>query len=83
VKTTPASVQPQNQVEEEPAASERPRFGIGSLINRMSGAESDRSRVAKAPAAPQETPVLAAEATEPPLEQERIEVPAFLRRQAN
>ena len=25
------------QVEEEPAESERPRFGIGSLINRMSG----------------------------------------------
>jgi len=79
-------VQPQNQVEEEPAASERPRFGIGSLINRMSGAESDRSSVATAPAAPQETPVSrapTAETTEPPLEQERIEVPAFLRRQAN
>ena len=25
------------QVEEEPAESERPRFGIGSLTNRMSG----------------------------------------------
>lgn len=86
VKTTPASAQPQSQVEEEPAVSERPRFGIGSLINRMSGAESDRSSVATAPAAPQETPVSrapTAEAAEPPLEQERIEVPAFLRRQAN
>jgi len=86
VKTTPASTQTQSQVEEEPAASERPRFGIGSLINRMSGAESDRSSVATAPAAASETPVSrapTAEAAEAPLEQERIEVPAFLRRQAN
>lgn len=73
------------QVEEEPAESERPRFGIGSLINRMSGgAESApkaqpavRSQPAMSASAP------AAEEGELSQEQEKIEIPAFLRRQAN
>ncbi len=73
------------EVEEEPAESERPRFGIGSLINRMSGGE-DRS----APARRQQPQVHSqqhardteVEAERDP-DQERIEVPAFLRRQAN
>ena len=73
------------QVEDEPAESERPRFGIGSLINRMSGgAESApkaqpamRTQPAMSAAAP------AAEEDERSQEQEKIEIPAFLRRQAN
>ncbi|WP_099827607.1 cell division protein FtsZ [Oceaniglobus indicus] len=71
------------------AAGERPRFGINSLINRMTGHPDAQStaRAKASSAAPQvrreapqsnriEDPELSAE-------QERIEIPAFLRRQAN
>ncbi|PWJ21074.1 cell division protein FtsZ [Jannaschia seohaensis] len=50
------------------------RFGIGSLINRMTGSGDG------APVEPQ-APKRPAAAAEP--EEERIEIPAFLRRQAN
>ncbi|ROU00280.1 cell division protein FtsZ [Histidinibacterium lentulum] len=65
-----------------PAADEeRPRFGVGSLINRMKGQQ------AEAPAARRQPQVTSfrKEAEEPQHdpEQERIEIPAFLRRQAN
>ena len=67
-----------------PAArpAEKPRFGIGSLINRMSGGggvTADRAAVAR-----QQPPVTSYD-DEPELsaDQERIEIPAFLRRQAN
>ncbi len=74
-------------------AAERPRFGINSLINRMTGhAEPAAERPAREqppmarPAAPQPPARPAApadvEAGADP-EQERIEIPAFLRRQAN
>ncbi|WP_238365840.1 cell division protein FtsZ [Mesobacterium pallidum] len=83
------------RAEERPAAKpaaaegERPRFGINSLINRMTGhAEGNQPQAqqprqqprvqggqAAAPA-PQR-----AQAVDP--DQERIEIPAFLRRQAN
>jgi cell division protein FtsZ len=64
------------------AASAKPRFGIGSLINRMAG-----HLEATNPAAPTGR-------TQPPVtaydddhdmgsDQDRIEIPAFLRRQAN
>ena len=64
------------------AAAPKPRFGIGSLINRMAG-----HLEAGAPTAP-------AGRTQPPVtsydddhelgsDQDRIEIPAFLRRQAN
>jgi len=64
------------------AAAPKPRFGIGSLINRMAG-----HLEAGGPAAP-------APRTQPPVtsydddhdlgsDQDRIEIPAFLRRQAN
>ena len=72
------------EVEEEPSESERPRFGIGSLINRMSGTE-DRGTAARR----QQPQVQSQQTREPEAEmerdpdQERIEVPAFLRRQAN
>ena len=64
------------------AAAGKPRFGIGSLINRMAG-----HLEAGSPTAP-------AGRTQPPVtsydddhdmgsDQDRIEIPAFLRRQAN
>jgi cell division protein FtsZ len=65
-----------------PSTAAKPRFGIGSLINRMAG-----HLEAASPAAP-------AGRTQPPVtaydddhdmgtDQDRIEIPAFLRRQAN
>ena len=73
------------QVEEEPAESERPRFGIGSLINRMSGGSESTPKaqplVRSQPAMSAPTPT--AEEGERSQEQEKIEIPAFLRRQAN
>ena len=73
------------QVEEEPAESERPRFGIGSLINRMSGGSESAPKAQPAvrsqPAMSAPAPV--AEEGERSQEQEKIEIPAFLRRQAN
>ncbi|WP_407929379.1 cell division protein FtsZ [Jannaschia marina] len=59
-----------------PAAGEG-RFGIGSLINRMTGTAADTP--VQRPAEPTPTPAQAAA----PEEDERIEIPAFLRRQAN
>jgi len=64
------------------AEGERPRFGINSLINRMTGAGAHEaqqpSRAQPQVKALREEPV---QETDP--EQERIEIPAFLRRQAN
>jgi len=80
------SMQTSQPIEEEPAESERPRFGIGSLINRMSGAETNRDSAA-ARRQPQVQSDKAPEASDPQgtasSDQDRIEVPAFLRRQAN
>ena len=72
---------------QEPAApasdadGEKPRFGINSLINRMTGAQAESSAPQPARAQPQVTAIRQEpEAIE---EQEKIEIPAFLRRQAN
>jgi cell division protein FtsZ len=64
-------------------AVERPRFGIGSLINRMAGGSAPEAPVAP-PVARQQPPVTHYD-DEPEMgsDQERIEIPAFLRRQAN
>jgi cell division protein FtsZ len=64
-------------------AAEKPRFGIGSLINRMAGHAEPQDR-AQAPLARQQPPITSYD-DEPELsaDQERIEIPAFLRRQAN
>ena len=75
---------------EEDAVSDRPRFGISSLINRMSGQESDKKKAHDARKQP-EAPVPSSSIPQGETgqsdiidpEQERIEVPAFLRRQAN
>ena len=77
--------QPEPQLRAQPQTSsegERPRFGINTLINRMSGAAAQGS---EKPAAPrQQPPISRAEpAREGDQDQERIEIPAFLRRQAN
>jgi len=65
-----------------PVEGERPRFGINSLINRMAGAahSADPRHQAVRP-----QPPISRAAAEPELseDQERIEIPAFLRRQAN
>jgi cell division protein FtsZ len=75
------------QASRAPAAAakpaERPRFGIGSLINRMAGGHAEpapeRQQTAR-----QQPPVTAYDdEQELSADQERIEIPAFLRRQAN
>jgi cell division protein FtsZ len=67
----------------EPTAPERPRFGINSLISRMAPHEAPH---VPAPAPQRPNVAQAAPAQEQPErneEQDRIEIPAFLRRQAN
>ena len=63
------------------AEPEKPRFGINSLINRMTGTgQPDQQGGSR-----QQPPVRASynEDSDGDPEQERIEIPAFLRRQAN
>ena len=89
----------QPQAPAAPQASERPRFGINSLINRMTGTPEHEGQPRSAahpaahpatPPARQQPPVQRQQAAAAPQprqeadpEQERIEIPAFLRRQAN
>ncbi|ABG32846.1 cell division protein FtsZ [Roseobacter denitrificans OCh 114] len=84
-KSAPRS-QARPQAAPAEAGEERPRFGINSLINRMTGhAETGQ------PAAPRQQPQMQNRASAPAAvpqdqddpDQERIEIPAFLRRQAN
>ena len=71
--------------------SEQRRFGLNSLIHRMTGSAAETQAAKPQPvrqqppiqqqaAAPQPQPV---QQQEPDAEQDRIEIPAFLRRQAN
>ncbi len=64
------------------AEADKPRFGINSLINRMTGQGGEAQQVQQP--ARQQPPVQAQHA-EPAMdpEQEKVEIPAFLRRQAN
>ena len=71
------------QQEAQPAAQpqeNKPRFGINSLINRMTGHHAE-----PAPEPRQQPPVQGQSYQEPAAdpEHERVEIPAFLRRQAN
>ncbi|WP_212523606.1 cell division protein FtsZ [Actibacterium sp. MT2.3-13A] len=67
-----------------PAAAEKARFGIGSLINRMAGHGHDAAPERGVQTARQQPPMHGYEdENELDPEQERIEIPAFLRRQAN
>ncbi|MBL9075304.1 cell division protein FtsZ [Tabrizicola sp.] len=63
------------------SAAAKPRFGIGSLINRMAG---HLEAAQAAPAARNQPPVTAYDDDhDMGSDQDRIEIPAFLRRQAN
>jgi len=65
----------------KPAAEARPRFGIGGLISRMAGGHPE---TAERPAARTQPPVTSYDDEQDMgADQERIEIPAFLRRQAN
>ncbi len=81
----PVRPQPQQQPAAAPtcvADADRPRFGINSLINRMTGhGEAQAPRRAQPSMQPhQPAPVADPEEA---ADQDRIEIPAFLRRQAN
>ncbi len=65
------------------SASAKPRFGIGSLINRMAG-HLEATGPAAAPSGRAQPPVTAYDDEhDMGSDQDRIEIPAFLRRQAN
>jgi cell division protein FtsZ len=78
---TPPQAARNNPAVQKPAAERR--FGIGGLISRMSGGSSE-PQAERQPPARQQPPVTSYD-EEPELssDQERIEIPAFLRRQAN
>jgi cell division protein FtsZ len=89
----PQPVQPAPQqaaLFEQPAPqptpqAERPRFGINSLINRMTGHGPEHGAPQAAPA-PRAQPQVAPQGhyeDEAEASDDRIEIPAFLRRQAN
>ncbi len=67
----------------EPPVERTPRFGINSLINRMTGHPAEPA--ARPAPGMRQQPLLRqpVEDDEPSPEQEKIEIPAFLRRQAN
>ncbi len=69
----------------EPHEVEKPRFGINSLINRMTGTGSTDAAPAAARPARQQPQLQADPAPETAEreEEDQIEIPAFLRRQAN
>ncbi|GEM_PF-20837 len=79
--------QPQYEPAPQPAPAPRPRFGIGSLINRMSGGshhpEPEQPRQPQQQPQRQQHQPSYEEEQEMSADQERIEIPAFLRRQAN
>ena len=92
-KAAPQQAQPRPAPQPEP--EQRARFGINSLINRMTGQASEPQDRAPMPTARQQPPVRGqapqahahqprmAPSEAPDPDQERIEIPAFLRRQAN
>ncbi|WP_380058366.1 cell division protein FtsZ [Falsihalocynthiibacter sp. SS001] len=66
------------------AEPEKPRFGINTLINRMTGHGAEEApRAAAVRQQPQMQAPVVQEEQEADPEQERIDIPAFLRRQAN
>jgi cell division protein FtsZ len=83
VGRNPGQEQPMQQHEEVVETHvEKPRFGINSLIGRMTGAAEEDSHAAPQRQQPQVSQAPAPQAQVDP-EQEKIEIPAFLRRQAN
>ncbi|MEM9968917.1 MAG: cell division protein FtsZ [Pseudomonadota bacterium] len=79
---------PQKAASEDPGTvEEKPRFGINSLISRMTGhSDADGARQGQPPVPqPRKRALDTAPGTKEPMDSddERIEIPAFLRRQAN
>jgi len=74
---------PQHAPQHAPQA-DKPRFGINSLINRMTGAPAEQAE-RTAPAMRTQPPVTSAydDEQDSDPDHDRIEIPAFLRRQAN
>ncbi|MDN5788808.1 cell division protein FtsZ [Pseudorhodobacter sp.] len=79
------AVAPQPTQRQAAAEAPRPRFGIGSLINRMAGHSDGHAERPAAPQTARQQPPVTHYDEEPEMnsDQERIEIPAFLRRQAN
>ena len=84
VSKAPGAAAPRAAAPQPAEEAPRPRFGLGSLIGRMAGGAAEQ------PAAPAAQPRQQPRAAQPPVyddepdqEQDRIEIPAFLRRQAN
>jgi cell division protein FtsZ len=73
------------QAQQAASPAERARFGINNLLNRMTGHAGEAQQPPReAPPLRQQAQVrTVAEEPEPDPEQEKIEIPAFLRRQAN
>jgi cell division protein FtsZ len=72
-----------SQSSNEQSETERPKFGISSLINRMSRSESSSAGSGVGRKEPNFNSESVEERDFDDLEQDKIEVPAFLRRQAN
>ncbi|MEO0931988.1 MAG: cell division protein FtsZ, partial [Pseudomonadota bacterium] len=82
VNRAPQPAQQPQQVAPATAEADKPRFGINSLINRMTGAQAEAGTQQPAPRAQPQVTALHQD-HEPNEDQEKIEIPAFLRRQAN
>ncbi|GAA5067267.1 cell division protein FtsZ [Roseibacterium beibuensis] len=92
-KDAPRAAEPAPQAQHQPEGHGKSRFGINSLINRMTGHGDEgpapvERRAQPRMQAPRPQPVSVpqparAEESAVDPEQERIEIPAFLRRQAN
>ncbi len=86
-KVPARQAQPQTADPRGEDEAEKPRFGINSLINRMTGHASEAEQPAPRPTR-QQPPVSTQSAQPAPIEsqdtqEDQIEIPAFLRRQAN
>lgn len=86
VSKSPAPAPAQRAAQPAPTAAAeapRPRFGIGSLINRMAG--GGHAEAVERPMTQRQQPPVTSYDDEQDMtaSQERIEIPAFLRRQAN
>jgi cell division protein FtsZ len=91
--TAPQEVAQRAEPRSTGGEAERPRFGINSLINRMTGHAHEHSSERGQQPMRTQPPVQQAQAHQPrpshqaqeaaDQDQERIEIPAFLRRQAN
>ena len=80
----PVAQAPRPAAQAAQRAAEKPRFGINTLLNRMAGHPAEQAERAAPPVRQQPRVSTASEEdAEVDPDQERIEIPAFLRRQAN